>query len=109
MDDPRAPDPSRDLGDWHRDLARRRIAGVCAGVARALRVPVTPVRAAFLLAAVLPPFRGLGVGLYLVLWMLMPSEPGAPSLVDRVLAGVQRLLSSRGAQPQGGGPPVGRS
>ena len=51
----------------------RVIAGVCSGVAQALRVDPLIVRVAFV---VLAGAGGAGVGLYLVLWWLMPSPDG---------------------------------
>lgn len=48
-------------------------AGVCTGIARWLGVDPLVVRAAFLFFTI---FFGLGVGLYLVLWLLMPTEEG---------------------------------
>ncbi len=52
-------------------------AGVCTGVARWLGVDPLVVRGAFILFAI---FFGMGVALYLVLWMLMPTEDGEISL-----------------------------
>ena len=52
-------------------------AGVCTGVARWLGVDPLVVRAAFILFAI---FFGMGVALYLVLWLLMPNEQGDISL-----------------------------
>ncbi len=56
-------------------------AGVCVGLARWLGVDALVVRAAFVLLAV---FFGMGVALYLVLWLLMPKENGDLS-VERAL------------------------
>ena len=52
-------------------------AGVCTGVARWLGVDPLVVRGAFILFAI---FFGMGVALYLVLWLLMPTEDGEISL-----------------------------
>ena len=79
---------SPDLREWVRDPESRKIAGVCAGVAEALGVSVTAVRAGFVLLTL---FHGIAVPLYLVLWFLMPDRPGGGSGLDRivdVLAGV---------------------
>lgn len=76
---------ARDLREWHRDFPRRRIAGVCAGLAAQLGWSVTVVRAGFILLALFPAFHGVGVWLYLVLWLLMPAAPGADSGFDRTL------------------------
>lgn len=58
----------------------RIFAGVCGGIAEYLRVDATLVRALFVLAAFV---GGLGLLLYLVLWLLMPADgaPGAAELV----------------------------
>ncbi|MDN5768937.1 MAG: PspC domain-containing protein [Humibacillus sp.] len=52
-------------------------AGVCTGVARWLGVDPLVVRGAFILFAI---FFGMGVALYLVLWLLMPNDDGEISL-----------------------------
>ena len=50
---------------------RRMIAGVCAGIARRYGWSPTTVRLLFLLSCLLP---GPQVLLYVVLWVLIPSE-----------------------------------
>jgi phage shock protein C len=50
---------------------RRVIAGVCAGIARRYGCSPTTVRLVFLLSCLLP---GPQVLLYVVLWVLIPSE-----------------------------------
>lgn len=52
-------------------------AGVAAGLARSLGVDPLVVRAAFILFGI---FFGMGVALYLVLWLLLPAEDGSISL-----------------------------
>jgi phage shock protein PspC (stress-responsive transcriptional regulator) len=49
----------------------RMVAGVCAGLARRFGVSPTAVRLVFLLSMLLP---GPQILVYLVLWVLMPSE-----------------------------------
>lgn len=88
--------PARD--EWRRDLAARKLAGVCAGLAEAFGVSVTLVRAAFVLLA-LPPFSGIGIVLYLVLWFLMPAE-GEPSGLDRAVQQLTRLVSDPPRRPR---------
>jgi len=83
------------LADWHRSVGGRKIAGVCSGVAAHLDVPVTLVRAAFIVAALLPPFSGIGLPLYGILWFLMPPAPGQPSGLDRVVDAANDLLGDR--------------
>jgi phage shock protein PspC (stress-responsive transcriptional regulator) len=94
MDQPVTTRERRVRQEWHRGFPERKVAGVCAGVAHALDLPLPVVRAAFLLLAVFPGFRGLGVGAYLALWLLMPAEPGAPSPLDRVIDAVKDLLGA---------------
>jgi phage shock protein PspC (stress-responsive transcriptional regulator) len=89
-------------GEWRRDPEARKIAGVCAGVADALGISVTLVRAVFVLLA-LPPFSGIGVVLYLVLWFLMPSDDGVSGL-DRAVDTVARLAADPPRRPRRSGP-----
>ncbi len=51
----------------------KKIAGVCAGIARYLGIDVTLVRILFLVFAVWPPTAGLIV--YIVCWIVMPQDP----------------------------------
>jgi phage shock protein C len=51
----------------------RKLAGVCAGVARYLGVDVTLVRLIAVLLALWPP--GVGLIAYLVAWIVMPNDP----------------------------------
>lgn len=57
-----------------RDRAHGAVAGVCAGIGRALEVDPTLVR---LLFAILTLAGGAGIALYLAAALLMPSQPGA--------------------------------
>jgi phage shock protein PspC (stress-responsive transcriptional regulator) len=84
--------------EWRRDRGARKIAGVCAGLADAFGVSVTLVRAGFVLLA-LPPFSGIGIVLYLVLWFLMPAED-APSALDRAVETVTRLATEPPRRPR---------
>jgi len=96
------------LREWSRDPDEKKIAGVCAGISSHLDVPVTAVRAIFVLLA-LPHFSSVGIVLYLTLWFLMPARPGEGSGLDRVvesvtaLAGDARLRRS-GAEDVSGDP-----
>ena len=78
------------LREWNRDLEEKKIAGVCAGISSQLDIPVTVVRAIFVVLA-LPTFSGLGIVLYLALWFLMPASLDEESGLDRVVAAVNRL------------------
>jgi phage shock protein C len=93
-DSPRRPAET----EWRRDTAARKIAGVCAGLADTFGISVTLVRAGFVLLA-LPPFSGMGIVLYLVLWFLMPTEDG-PSALDRSVETVSRLAADPPRRPR---------
>lgn len=58
---------------WVRVREGKMIAGVCAGLAREFSVPVTVLRLAFVLGTLFG--GGIGIVLYLVLWVIMPWEP----------------------------------
>ena len=58
---------------WYRTHQGRRIAGVCAGLAREFGISETIVRLAFVLGAIFG--GGTGIIVYLVLWVVMPPEP----------------------------------
>jgi phage shock protein C len=51
----------------------RKIAGVCAGMARYFGIDVTLVRLIFVILAICP--IGLGLIAYLVGWIVMPNDP----------------------------------
>jgi phage shock protein C len=99
MNDLPRPDETRPARtEWHRIPEDRKIAGVCAGLAEALGVSVTAVRAAFVLLA-LPPFSGIGIAAYLALWFVMPVED-APSALDRLVGAVSRLTTDPPRRPR---------
>jgi phage shock protein PspC (stress-responsive transcriptional regulator) len=87
----------REPREWQRDVAARKIAGVCAGLAEELGVSVTVVRTVFLVLA-LPPFSGIGVVLYFVLWFLMPVQDGRSGL-DQLVDTVSRWASDPPRRP----------
>jgi phage shock protein PspC (stress-responsive transcriptional regulator) len=64
---------------WYRLREGKRIAGVCAGLADYYGIPVTALRLAAVLLALLG--AGWGIVLYVVLWVVMPY--GEPSSVHR--------------------------
>ena len=70
----------------YRSTADRRIAGVAAGVADYFGVDATAVRAAWLVSVV---FAGVGLLLYVVLWIVLPEEP------DGLVIGSDRSGSAR--------------
>jgi phage shock protein PspC (stress-responsive transcriptional regulator) len=99
----------RQLREWTRDLDEKKIAGVCAGVSSQLDIPVTAVRAVFVLLA-LPSFSSVGIFLYLTLWFLMPASSGESSGLDRVVDAVDRLTGdSRHGRSGEEGSPRGHS
>mgnify|MGYP001820484808 CR=1 FL=1 len=79
------------LREWNRDLEDKKIAGVCAGISSQLDIPVTAVRAIFVVLA-LPNFSSLGIVLYLTLWFLMPASPDEESGLDRVVTKLGALV-----------------
>ena len=54
-----------------RSVADKKIAGVCAGVAKYFGFDVKMVRIVWILAVI---FAGAGLLAYLILWLLMPVE-----------------------------------
>jgi len=63
----------------------RKLAGVCAGIARYLAIDVTLVRIIMLVLAFWPP--GVGVIIYIVCWIVMPREwPLLPPAPQRTAA-----------------------
>ncbi len=66
-----------------RDPAHRLLAGVCAGLARRLGVDPLLVRVAFVAAGT----TGLGLGLYLLLWVLVPADGAARAPAARLRTG----------------------
>ena len=61
--------PTRKL---YRSRTNRKLAGICGGLGRYFNVDATLLRVLFVLLAVL---GGSGLVLYLVLWIIIPSEP----------------------------------
>lgn len=61
-----------------RDMANRKVAGVCAGLGNYLDVDVTLVRIAVLTMAIV---GGFGVIGYLIAWIAMPKSIGAQAQI----------------------------
>jgi phage shock protein PspC (stress-responsive transcriptional regulator) len=61
--------------NWYRSREHRRLAGVCAGLADEFGISVTLIRLAFLLGTLVG--GGMGLILYVVLWVAMPYRPVA--------------------------------
>jgi phage shock protein PspC (stress-responsive transcriptional regulator) len=57
------------MQEWKRSKRYAKLAGVCAGLAHQFKISVTFVRLAFI---VMTFFSGLGIVIYLALWLLMP-------------------------------------
>ena len=58
---------------WYRSRRGKRIAGVCAGLAEEFGISETILRLAFLLGTLIG--GGMGIVVYLVLWVVMPYRP----------------------------------
>lgn len=86
---PRGPRGLRSPQAWHRGYPDRRIAGVCQSLAHNLEISVTAVRLAFVVLTLL---HGTGLVLYAILWALLPSQPGEPAALDRLIRAGRRLL-----------------
>ena len=61
---------------WYRSRRYKRVAGVCAGLAQEFDIPVLVIRLAFALGALFG--GGMGIIIYLVLWVVMPYRPDEP-------------------------------
>lgn len=61
---------------WYRVPETKMIAGVCAGLAEQFGVSVTILRLAFVLGVIVG--WGMGLVLYLALWVIMPLRPSGP-------------------------------
>jgi len=86
-------DPNPNLQEWHRGHAENRIGGVCTTIAYQFGLPVTIVRAAFVVAALVPGLRGFSILLYLAIWGLTPPAPGEESTLDRTLGIFSNLVA----------------
>src|SRR5579875_3157984 len=59
-----------------RSMSEKKVAGVCAGIARYLKIDVTLVRILMLVLAFYPPVVGLL--LYVACWIVMPRDSSLP-------------------------------
>lgn len=64
------------------------LGGVCGGLARYLRIDATLVR---LVAVILALSNGIGVILYLVLWIIVPQEPATGLAADTTTSGADEV------------------
>lgn len=65
---------------WYRSREDKKLAGVCAGLAREFGLSTSLVRLAFLLGTLFG--GGMGIVIYLVLWVVMPYRPGGLDDLD---------------------------
>jgi phage shock protein C len=70
---PPRSEPPRNIHSLTRPREGKRIAGVCAGVARYLDLDVTLVRVVWVLLVIFPPVPGILV--YIICWIVMPQDP----------------------------------
>ncbi|MBE7176361.1 MAG: PspC domain-containing protein [Mucilaginibacter polytrichastri] len=66
----------------YRNEFDKTIAGVCSGLAEYMNIDVTLVRLAFVLLAV---FKGGGVVIYIVLWIVLPAKRFRDDYVDYIV------------------------
>lgn len=74
----------RASGDWRRSSTDRMLGGVCGGIARQFDLPTAVIRLAFVLMVLMG--FGSGVLVYLVLWIVMPSDDRPAVSGDRYLS-----------------------
>ncbi|MDA8038815.1 MAG: PspC domain-containing protein [Actinomycetota bacterium] len=72
----------RRRGRLRRASDGRLIGGVAEGLSRRIGVDVTIVRLGFVLATL----AGFGLGLYMLAWLLVPSDTGGPSIASRAIS-----------------------
>ena len=76
------------VATWYRAREGKMIAGVCAGLAEQFGISVTILRLAFALGTLAG--GGMGIVIYLVLWVVMPYRPTSaadgprPDVVGRI-------------------------
>lgn len=73
------PESSSTLGRLHRSLSNRWFGGVCGGLGELSGIPAWSWRILFVLTAFL---HGLGLLMYVLLWIFVPVEASAPKPVE---------------------------
>jgi phage shock protein C len=63
----------------------RMVAGVCMGISVYFSLPVSAVRVAFVVTAVLPFLAFIGAIVYVVAWAVVPEEGESESIVEHLL------------------------
>ena len=71
----RPSEPASALNQFRRSLADRWIGGVCGGLAEITGIPSWSWRILFVLTALL---HGIGVIMYILLWIFVPLQTGTP-------------------------------
>jgi phage shock protein PspC (stress-responsive transcriptional regulator) len=84
-----------------RDVDRKILAGVCAGIAGWLGVDPIFLRAAFVIATVA---SGIGLPIYIAAWLLLPTAAGEPPIAARLRArpGAWQIAAGVGCLTLGG-------
>lgn len=94
------------LERWHRNHPEARVAGVCAAIGHALGLPVTGVRVGFVVATLLLPVHILAPMVYAALFLAIPKDPGADSLLEQTLRWGLAIATKLSGRPNGSsGPP----
>ncbi|MBN1877589.1 MAG: PspC domain-containing protein [Anaerolineae bacterium] len=79
---------------FYRSSTDRMIGGVCGGLADYLHIDATFIRLFFILLAL---GNGMGVTIYLILWLIMPDESRAGSTIQQnVRAGIGEMTARAG-------------
>jgi phage shock protein PspC (stress-responsive transcriptional regulator) len=68
------------LKSWERRPEEGKLLGICAGLSKKFDIEALYIRVAFVIGALI---GGLGIFLYLILWLLMPRAAGSGDAVDR--------------------------
>lgn len=91
---------------WHRNYPDARVAGVCAAIGHALGLPVAGVRIGFVVATLLLPVHILAPLAYAGLFLAIPKDPGAESILEQWLRWGLAIATRLSGRPNGSsGPP----
>lgn len=63
----------------YKNPAKKKIAGVCQGVAEYFNIDPTTVRIIWFIVSW---FYGIGVGIYILLWIILPDKEDALGVID---------------------------
>jgi phage shock protein C len=89
-----------DARGWYRSHPGKKIGGVCVAISHALGMPVTPVRLGFVLLTLL---HLTGALAYLVLWLVIPEQPGQQTAAVRAFSSLVSWIKGIGGGRGGGG------